>query len=105
MWTNLLRQTVAGCLLTRHRCKTASAEPVFFQDLNFGGNVNDYYDPDNSYLNAVLRKRRAVSIRAGGAVAQPPAWAEHAASVSRALHGQGQPAQGQVVIDPFNGQS
>ena len=25
----------------------------FFVDLGFGGNVNDYYDPDNSYLQAV----------------------------------------------------
>ena len=35
----------------------------FFHDLNFGGNVNDYYDPDNSYLNAVLRTRRVKSSR------------------------------------------
>ncbi|MEP6773289.1 MAG: transglutaminase-like domain-containing protein, partial [Polaromonas sp.] len=34
----------------------------FFHDLNFGGNVNDYYDPDNSYLNAVLRTRRGIPI-------------------------------------------
>ena len=34
----------------------------FFHDLNFGGNVNDYYDPDNSYLNAVLRTRRGIQI-------------------------------------------
>ncbi len=34
----------------------------FFHDLSFGGNVNDYYDPDNSYLNAVLRTRRGIPI-------------------------------------------
>ncbi|MDP3827564.1 MAG: transglutaminase-like domain-containing protein, partial [Polaromonas sp.] len=34
----------------------------FFRDLNFGGNVNDYYDPDNSYLNAVLKTRRGIPI-------------------------------------------
>ena len=34
----------------------------FFRDLRFGGNVNDYYDPDNSYLNAVLRTRRGIPI-------------------------------------------
>ena len=34
----------------------------FFNDLNFGGNLNDYYDPDNSYLNAVLRTRRGIPI-------------------------------------------
>ena len=26
----------------------------FFQELGFAGNVNDYYDPDNSYLHRVL---------------------------------------------------
>ncbi|HZF84360.1 MAG TPA: transglutaminase family protein, partial [Burkholderiaceae bacterium] len=34
----------------------------FFHDLSFGGNVNDYYDPDNSYLSAVLRTRRGIPI-------------------------------------------
>ena len=34
----------------------------FFHDLSFGGNVNDYYDSDNSYLNAVLRTRRGIPI-------------------------------------------
>ena len=34
----------------------------FFHDLNFGGNLNDYYDPDNSYLTAVLRTRRGIPI-------------------------------------------
>src|SRR5450830_1175142 len=34
----------------------------FFRDLSFGGNVNDYYDPDNSYMNAVLRTRRGSRI-------------------------------------------
>lgn len=30
----------------------------FYGDLGFGGNVNNYYDPENSYLNAVLRSIR-----------------------------------------------
>ena len=29
----------------------------FFVDLGFGGNVNDFYDPDNSYLHATLDYR------------------------------------------------
>ena len=29
----------------------------FFRDLSFGGNVNDYCDPDNSYLNRVMDRR------------------------------------------------
>ncbi|HRL53392.1 MAG TPA: transglutaminase-like domain-containing protein, partial [Acidovorax temperans] len=34
----------------------------FYSDLGFAGNVNNYYDPDNSYLNAVLRTRRGIPI-------------------------------------------
>ena len=34
----------------------------FFVDLGFGGNVNNYYDPEKSYLNAVLRTRRGIPI-------------------------------------------
>ena len=30
----------------------------FFHDLGFAGNVNDYYDPDNSFIHAVLRTRQ-----------------------------------------------
>ncbi len=68
----------------------------FFHDLNFGGNVNDYYDPDNSYLNAVLRTRRGILITLA------VLWLELALGLGLtrgvafpgALHGQGQPAQG-----------
>jgi regulator of sirC expression with transglutaminase-like and TPR domain len=54
----------------RRRCP-ADADPLqrlralnqfFFRDLGFGGNVNDYHDPDNSYLNVVLRTRRGIPI-------------------------------------------
>jgi regulator of sirC expression with transglutaminase-like and TPR domain len=34
----------------------------FFQELGFAGNVNDYYDADNSYLNRVLQTRRGIPI-------------------------------------------
>src|SRR6185436_14468066 len=34
----------------------------FFQELGFAGNVNDYYDPDNSYLHRVLATRRGIPI-------------------------------------------
>ncbi|MCS7048617.1 MAG: transglutaminase-like domain-containing protein [Verrucomicrobiae bacterium] len=33
-----------------------------FQLLNFRGNVHDYYDPDNSYLNRVLDRRLGIPI-------------------------------------------
>ena len=34
----------------------------FFQDLGFAGNVNNYYDPRNSYLHEVLATRRGIPI-------------------------------------------
>ena len=37
----------------------------FFADLGFGGNLNDYYDPENSYLHTVLRTRRGIPITLG----------------------------------------
>ena len=80
----------------------------FFHDLNFGGNVNDYYDPDNSYLNAVLRTRRGIPISLA------VLWIELAQGLGLQARGIGFPGhfmlkvtlpRGQVVIDPFTGRS
>ncbi len=80
----------------------------FFHDLSFGGNVNDYYDPDNSYLNAVLRTRRGIPISLA------VLWMELAHGLDLQARGVGFPGhfmlkvtlpKGQVVIDPFTGKS
>ena len=80
----------------------------FFHDLSFGGNVNDYYDPDNSYLNAVLRTRRGIPISLA------VLWMELAQGLDLQARGVAFPGhfmikvtlpKGQVVIDPFNGKS
>lgn len=80
----------------------------FFQDLGFGGNVNHYYDPDNSYLNVVLRTRRGIPITLA------VLWLELAVGLGLQARGVNFPGhfmvkvnlpQGQVVIDPFTGQS
>lgn len=80
----------------------------FFQDLGFGGNVNHYYDPDNSYLNVVLRTRRGIPITLA------VLWLELAMGLGLQARGVNFPGhfmvkvnlpQGQVVIDPFTGQS
>src|SRR6478735_10798713 len=80
----------------------------FFHDLSFGGNVNDYYDPDNSYLNAVLRTRRGIPISLA------VLWIELAQGLGLQARGVCFPGhfmvkvnlpKGQVVIDPFTGQS
>jgi len=80
----------------------------FFQELGFGGNVNHYYDPDNSYLNRVLERRRGIPITLA------ILWLELAHSIGLQAQGVNFPGhymvkislpQGQVVMDPFTGQS
>lgn len=80
----------------------------FFGDLGFGGNVNDYYNPDNSYLHRVLHTRRGIPISLA------VLWLELAQSLGLAVEGIGFPGhflvqatleEGRVVIDPFTGQS
>lgn len=80
----------------------------FFGDLAFGGNVNHYYDPDNSYLNRVLERRRGIPITLG------ILWLELAQGLGLQARGINFPGhflvkvslvQGQIVIDPFTGQS
>lgn len=80
----------------------------FFRDLGFAGNVNDYYDPDNSYLNVVVRTRRGIPISLA------ILWLELAQGIGLHARGVGFPghflvkvslSQGQVVIDPMTGQS
>ena len=80
----------------------------FFRDLGFGGNVNDYYDPDNSYLNTILKTRRGIPISLA------VLWLELANGLGLNAKGVAFPGhfmvkvnlpKGQVVIDPFTGQS
>jgi regulator of sirC expression with transglutaminase-like and TPR domain len=80
----------------------------FFRDMGFGGNVNNYYDPDNSYINAVLRTRRGIPISLA------VLWLELAQGMGLKARGVNFPGHfmvkvnlpnGQVVIDPFTGQS
>ena len=80
----------------------------FFQELSFGSNLNDYSDPDNSYLNAVLRTRRGIQISLA------VLWLELAQGLGLHARGVCFPGhfmvkiglpKGQVVIDPVSGQS
>lgn len=80
----------------------------FYRDMGFGGNVNNYYDPDNSHLNVVLRTRKGIPISLA------VLWLELAQGLKLECCGVGFPGhfmvkvtlpEGQVVIDPFNGQS
>ncbi len=81
----------------------------FYDDLGFSGNVNDYYDPDNSFLNVVLRTRRGIPISLA------VLWLELAWAIGLQAQGVGfpghflvkvqlpEPYEGQVVLDPFTG--
>lgn len=80
----------------------------FFQELHFGGNLNHYYDPDNSYLHKVLERRRGIP------VSLAVLWLELAQGLGLAAQGVGFPGhfmvkvhlpQAQVVVDPFSGES
>lgn len=80
----------------------------FFGELGFGGNVNDYYNPANSFLHEVLRTRRGIPISLA------VLWLELARSLDLPVDGvsfpghflvQAHVGEGRVVIDPFVGQS
>jgi len=80
----------------------------FFQELGFAGNVNNYYDPRNSYLPEVLKTRRGIPITLA------LLYVELATQVGLTASGVSFPGhflvkvrmpRGEVVIDPFNGQS
>ncbi len=83
----------------------------FFEEQGFAGNLNNYYDPDNSYLHVMLRTRRGIPISLA------VLWLELALSLGLQAQGVGFPGhflvkvrlpfphEGQVVIDPFTGES
>jgi len=88
--------------------KLRAVNQFFFRDLSFAGNVNHYYDPDNSYVSVVLHTRRAIPISLA------VLWLELAQGLGLAARGVGFPGHfmlkvnlpnGQVVIDPLDGQS
>lgn len=80
----------------------------FFQELGFSGNVNDYYDVRNSYLHEVLKTRRGIPITLA------LIYIEIATQLGLSAHGVSFPGhflvklrmpRGEVVLDPFSGQS
>jgi regulator of sirC expression with transglutaminase-like and TPR domain len=80
----------------------------FYQELGFAGNVNDYNDPANSYLNHVLETRRGIPITLA------VLYIELATQIGLAAGGVSFPghflvkmrmSRGEVVIDPFTGHS
>jgi len=89
-----------------HRLR--SLNRYFFEELGFAGNVNDYHDPANSYVPDVLARRRGIPITLA------LLYMEIAGQVGLRAEGVSFPGhflvklrlpQGEVVIDPFTGQS
>jgi regulator of sirC expression with transglutaminase-like and TPR domain len=76
-----------------------------FESLGFKGNLDDYYDPRNSFLNEVLDRRTGIPITIS------TVYLEVGWRVGMPLHGVGFPghflvkyvdSNGEIVIDPFN---
>ncbi|MFZ3126923.1 MAG: tetratricopeptide repeat protein [Rhodoferax sp.] len=88
--------------------KLRALNQFFYLDLGFGGNVNDYYNPDNSFIHMVLRTRRGIPI------ALAVLWMELAQGLGLSVRGVGFPGHfmvkvnlpmGQAVLDPLSGKS
>jgi regulator of sirC expression with transglutaminase-like and TPR domain len=78
----------------------------FYRELAFGGNVNNYYDPDNSYLHRVIANRRGIPISLA------IVYMELAQQIGLDIKGVSFPGHflmklsvqsGEVIIDPLNG--
>ena len=80
----------------------------FYQELGFSGNANNFYAPENSYLNEVFRTRRGIPISIA------VNWLELARGLGLQADGVSFPGhflvkvtlpEGLVVLDPLTGQS
>jgi regulator of sirC expression with transglutaminase-like and TPR domain len=109
--------------LARQRLRSAGLEPatrgvspadampvilrLLYQELRFRGNVAEYYDPRNSFLNQVIDRRTGIPItlaivllavcRRAGVEAHGLSFPGH--FLVRTNHGDGDP----LFIDPFDG--
>ena len=101
-----LKQRIARDAAPMQRLRVLNR--LFFQELGFSGNVNDYYDPRNSYIHCVLETRRGIPITLA------LIYVELATQVGLNAVGVSFPGhflakvhmpQGEIVIDPFTGQS
>ena len=106
--------TLAAKLMRRlpsdasHLQKLRMLNHYFYRELGFGGNVNDYYDPDNSYLHRVIHTRRGIPISLA------VVYMELAQQIGLNVKGISFPGHflmklsvqtGDIILDPFNGAS
>ena len=80
----------------------------FFTELHFGANLNDYYDPDNSFIHKLIHTRRGIP------VSLALLWMELAQGLGLEASGVGFPGHflvkielpaGMAVLDPLTGHS
>jgi len=99
-----LRLAADAAAMHRLRCLNR----FFFQELGFAGNVNNFYDARNSHLQHVLETRRGIPVTLAllfieiaqqiGLDAKPVSFPGHFLVKLKM-------PQGEVVIDPCDGQS
>ncbi|MBN8488682.1 MAG: tetratricopeptide repeat protein [Burkholderiales bacterium] len=101
-----LRQRLPADASPLHRLRLLNR--YFFRELGFAGNVNDYHHADNSYLHRVLQTRKGIPISLA------LLYIEIAQQIGLTARGISFPGHflvklrlpaGEVVIDPFTGQS
>ena len=88
--------------------KLRTLNHYFYHELGFAGNVNDYYDPANSYLQRVIECRRGIPISLA------VIYIELAQQIGLEIRGVSFPGHflmklsvpsGEIILDPFNGAS
>lgn len=88
--------------------KVRALNEVFYRELGFGANLNNFYDPDNSYLDRVIAVRRGIPISLA------VIYMELARQIGLHFHGISFPghflmalplSSGSIVLDPLNGES
>lgn len=91
-----------------HVQKLRMLNHFFYHELGFAGNINDYYNPDNSYLHRVITTRRGIPISLA------VIYMELAQQIGLSVKGISFPGHflmklsvqsGDIVLDPFNGAS
>jgi regulator of sirC expression with transglutaminase-like and TPR domain len=101
-----LRRRLPEDASPNHRLRALNR--YFHQELGFAGNVNNYYERGNSYVHRVLATRRGIPI------ALAVIYMEIAGQIGLRARGISFPGhfliklhlpQGEVVLDPFTGQS
>ncbi|MDH4450368.1 MAG: tetratricopeptide repeat protein [Rhodoferax sp.] len=101
-----LRRRVADDAPDAYRLQALNR--FFYADLGFAGNLNNFHDPDNSFLSVVLRTRRGIPVSLG------LLWMQLAQGLRLDARGVNFPGhflvkvnlpKGVAVLDPLTGRS